>query len=682
LKIAVVGCGVAGSYLLNRLSNEHEVFGFERQKEGEFQAVCLVPQTPIITNRGVIPICEVKPGDFVLTHRGRFREVVRVFFRQYSGTLTKITPKYTNFSIRLTPEHPILVAKAYKQPHRYDWIPAGDIFDPNLTRLCVPGISKCQRTKPVVHPRLIGYYLGGGYSSPDGTRFCFANEGEECFLDDTVSLIKGEGFKCHVEHRETSRAVVTYSAKLATVLRQFGTNAHDKRLPMDYINLSDFSVIELLRGLFGGGGFRSKEGMGLTTSSITLAVQVHLLLRRLGMFTSVKLERDAASEISTINGPSVQTFHASFRVDANGRFNEPLQFLAEEKIPSYPWSCEEWIAQTNNFHIPIQKCEHEEYTGPVYNLEVEVDNSYQTIFGCLHNCAWGTSKWELQRIMRPLGIDFERYILFDGKEMLVDLGDSERRIKLIGLCTYDKHQLEVDLAKNHNVKYGSWVTPASLRREDFDIVIDATGVHRTFLPKLNEDIWVPCIEYKIRYQNPPYTDFYIKPFKGISGYFWYFPLEENNGYVGAGDVLRRHNEYVNNFNSKNGGEILKKLGRPIRITPPNYCEPFFVGNTVGVGESIGTVFPLLGEGIIPSLQCAEIFCDNIDDWQSYRKEVLKKFEFFDHVYELIKLKLAGKFSMLRHTPLMMKTYASMKRQEKRFGLEVNISDMKAIISSL
>ncbi|MCL5066892.1 MAG: NAD(P)/FAD-dependent oxidoreductase, partial [Thaumarchaeota archaeon] len=39
-KIAVVGLGVAGSYLLNRLSENYDVTGYEMQHEGEFQAVC------------------------------------------------------------------------------------------------------------------------------------------------------------------------------------------------------------------------------------------------------------------------------------------------------------------------------------------------------------------------------------------------------------------------------------------------------------------------------------------------------------------------------------------------------------------------------------------------------------------------------------------------------------------
>jgi flavin-dependent dehydrogenase len=303
-------------------------------------------------------------------------------------------------------------------------------------------------------------------------------------------------------------------------------------------------------------------------------------------------------------------------------------------------------------------------------------------------CAWGTSRNELSKIMKPLGIDFEKYVLFTGKEMVVDLGEnkSPRRIPLIGLVTYDKHQLELDLTKGRKAIFGVKATPSLMKDENYDMIIDCTGLHRAFLPKITQDLWIPCVEYKVSYEKDgdrsmPKDDFYIKPFEGLAGYLWSFPLERGTAYVGAGDYKKRHNEALNEYNNENPGNIVKKIGRPIRISPPKYCEPFFIGNVVGCGESIGTVFPLLGEGIIPSLQCAQLLCENLDDLPRYRDEVLKKFEYFNYVYDLIQLKFEGKFSMVRHLPLMLRTYNAMKKMEDRFGLEVRMSDFKEIVST-
>jgi len=685
-RIAIIGLGVSGSYLLNRLSRDHEVVGYERQKEGQFQAVCLVPETQIITSRGVIPISEVRAGDLVLTHKGRLRKVIQTFSRYYSGTLVKVTPKYTNLPIRLTPEHPIRVTRShfFKSPHPYEWISVGEIADPDQVKMCVPGIAKDQEVKPVISPRLIGYYLAEGYSGPDETYFYFAKEGEEDLVDDTVNLLKQEGFKCHVEHRETSCAVVTYSLKLANILRQFGSKAYEKHIPFDYVNLSQGSIVELLRGLFRGDGCRTKDGIALTTSSITLAVQVQLLLRRFGIFVSVRQDRIAGGDTSVINGRLLLRMHTSFRVDVNGRINELLESFGEDALTQYSWSHADWISRTNNFLIPIRKYESEEYNGLVYNLEVEEDNSYQTIVGCLHNCAWGTSKHELTKIMKPLGIDFQKYILFNGKAMQVDLGNGKSRsIPLKGLVTYDKHQLEVDLTKGKKARFGVKATPTMLKDENYDMIIDCTGLHRAFLPKIKNDMWVPCVEYKVNYSDgkTPFEDFFIRPFNQLSGYFWYFPLEKGSAYVGAGDFKKEQNEFVDAFNAKNPGQIERKIGRPIRISPPKYCEPFYIGNVVGCGESIGTVFPLLGEGIIPSLQCSQLLCENLDNLPAYRKAVLKKFEYFNYVYDIINLKLQGKFSMMKQLPLMLKVYREMKKMEDRFGMEIRLNDFKTIFNS-
>jgi flavin-dependent dehydrogenase len=319
----------------------------------------------------------------------------------------------------------------------------------------------------------------------------------------------------------------------------------------------------------------------------------------------------------------------------------------------------------------------------VTGYEQQKEGEFQAV------CAWGTSKNELTKIMKPLGIDFERYILFNGKDMEVDLGEKKpsRHIPLIGLVTYDKHQLELDLTKGKKAKFGIKATPLMLKDAGYDLIIDCTGLHRAFLPKVKEDMWIPCVEYKVSYSangkegHLPKQDFYIRPFEGLAGYLWSFPLESGNAFIGAGDYKKRHNDALNEFNNSYPGEVIKKIGRPIRISPPKYCEPFYLGNVVGCGESIGTVFPLLGEGIIPSLQCAEMLVYNLDDLPNYRKMVLKKFEYFNYVYELINLKFQGKFSLVRHMPLMLKTYNAMKKMEDRFGLVVRMSRFKEIIST-
>jgi len=94
-----------------------------------------------------------------------------------------------------------------------------------------------------------------------------------------------------------------------------------------------------------------------------------------------------------------------------------------------------------------------------------------------------------------------------------------------------------------------------------------------------------------------------------------------------------------------------------------------------VGESIGTVYPLLGEGIIPSTWCAELFVRNMYDLKEYRREVLARFKMYSLVFKFIQLKITGKFSMIKHGMDVVKIYQHMKSEEARYGMEVRMANM-------
>ena len=141
-------------------------------------------------------------------------------------------------------------------------------------------------------------------------------------------------------------------------------------------------------------------------------------------------------------------------------------------------------------------------------------------------------------------------------------------------------------------------------------------------------------------------------------------------------------EELDEFNNKHGGKIIKKIGRPIRLSSPESCQPFTKGNVVGVGEAIGTVFPLIGEGIIPSLQCAELLKRNIDNIPQYVEEVKKEFKVYSDVFKVIKLKMNNNlnpYNFILNSGSIWRTYRTMKKQEERFGLEVKLKDMAEIL---
>jgi flavin-dependent dehydrogenase len=298
-------------------------------------------------------------------------------------------------------------------------------------------------------------------------------------------------------------------------------------------------------------------------------------------------------------------------------------------------------------------------------------------------CAWATSKNVMVNYTKKCSLDFDNYILHDGKNMSVDLGESKHiDIGLKGMVSYDKLKLIQDMIKGTEINYGKAPKKENLEA-DFDLIIDSTGFHRNYLPKLDYEMWIPCVQYKVKYDNNnniPYDDFYLKGFPSMSGYFWYFPLGNGYAHIGAGDFTRKnHNLFVENFLKKYKCDIIKKNGRPVRISPPSKSEPFFDGKkSIGVGESIGTVYPLLGEGIIPSTICADLFIHNLNNFKKYREEVLKHFSIYPLVFKFILMKITGTFNLVKNSLDLLRIYHHMKNNQDRYGMEVKIAELMKV----
>jgi flavin-dependent dehydrogenase len=303
-------------------------------------------------------------------------------------------------------------------------------------------------------------------------------------------------------------------------------------------------------------------------------------------------------------------------------------------------------------------------------------------------CAWGASRHMLERFSKQAGLDFSNYIFHVGQQLKIELpNNNEESLELKGLVTYNKLGWETDLLKNVKVTYGVKVTREAFAFDKYDYIVDCTGLHRSLLPKSGQDFLIPAYEYLLENVRGA-DDFYVIGYKGAKGYFWYFPLGDGRGYMGAGDIEKKYHGIETFFKQHPEAKVVKKIGRPIRLAPPKRMEPFFDGNIIGVGESIGCVFPMLGEGIIPSLLCCNIFLDVLDrskgkfDFKQYRKKVLDTFDYYDDVYKIVRLKMDGKLRTVRHIHLMMSMYRNMKKEEKRFGFEIRLEKMTRLVNAL
>lgn len=307
-------------------------------------------------------------------------------------------------------------------------------------------------------------------------------------------------------------------------------------------------------------------------------------------------------------------------------------------------------------------------------------------------CAWGASKHELSRLLGTLELDFSEFILFEGRKLRVIFEDGhEFRIPLMGLVSFDKDALEERLHTEAQRTGATLHLGEKVRLENlanYDLVIDATGVYRSLLPKIRNDLIFPNIEYRVEYGgNPPFDDFAVFPYPKLGGYSWFFPLASGMAHVGGGDRFHRQKEKVDSLLRKYPGRVVKLISRPIRMVPPALAGPIWFRNSrqtvVGVGEAVGTVFPLLGEGIIPSMQAAETLSEHLlregIDPEGYEHALIERFFYFDPIFRAIQAKWKGGWSSALR-PSLIPSYIKVKRMEKRFGVEVRLSHLLEIFN--
>ncbi|WP_376790572.1 adenosylcobalamin-dependent ribonucleoside-diphosphate reductase [Thermoflexus sp.] len=132
-------------------------------------AACFTPEMRVMTDRGPKRIDDLRPGDRVLTHRGRYQPVRQTSRRFYRGPLKVIQVGRIGQPIRATPEHPFLTPQGWVMAADLrpgDWVavgfpkgilpvgpfdPAEAVYAEDLEAQCIaPAIRVRRRSRPLI----------------------------------------------------------------------------------------------------------------------------------------------------------------------------------------------------------------------------------------------------------------------------------------------------------------------------------------------------------------------------------------------------------------------------------------------------------------------------------------------------------------------------------------------------
>ena len=385
---------------------------------------CVPPDTLVYTADGVKPISEVRVGDLVLTHRGRFRRVTKVFRRWYSGKLITLRVQGYFRPLRLTPEHLVLAIKTSRcrfkkevickpictrarsctarpyESYRLAWIPASELRKGDIVVFPVlreirriDAVELADRKLPINTRvmRVLGYWVSEGSTSKRSVRWTF-NVRELRYAGDVSNTLRELGFNVSVGRwsKNTRTVMVSSTALMKWLIDNFGEKSFTKRIPGWALTLPRNLQIELLKGILYGDHTSDGSRVGFATSSRTLALQIAMLLVRLGFAPAITMSPKERHPLAK---------HDMYRVSVSGKQLQKFITMFKFSVPHSPrYSFQHMWNDGEYAYYVVKEVGVEDYSGYVYNLAVKDDESYVTEWITVHNC----EKEALRGFFEPL----------------------------------------------------------------------------------------------------------------------------------------------------------------------------------------------------------------------------------------------------------------------------------------
>lgn len=275
-------------------------------------------------------------------------------------------------------------------------------------------------------------------------------------------------------------------------------------------------------------------------------------------------------------------------------------------------------------------------------------------------CGYAVNLHSMRNYLQKVGIDLDEYVQSEARDIEIASSDRSYHFKSIGLGTVDKNKLINDLL------VGMPLENRHLQTALGDFTVDATGISRSLLGPPLDDFTMIAKEYLCN--TAEHKDFYFKYFPGGNGYYWEFPLR-NRWHIGAGSPSL---EIIDRELGKRDHILV--TGRRIRLKP--LFDEVRKDKIFGIGEAIGAVSPITGEGIMPSIKTAECFFNAVSrhsDPESVEKAymacVRKEIGYFEDLFSLLMDARAGSLKKVRN----LKAGLLASRDFREFGIDFKLT---------
>lgn len=329
---------------------------------------CFKADTLVTTNRGQVPIVDIREGDMVLTHTNRMRKVTNCIVHQHDGEMVRIKSYGNGKDLVCTPNHPIRVYN--KENQSYMWKPAGTLVKGD--RITYPRRLTGKSIVTEAFAKLVAWFVAEGSCSKNAVQFTL-HSNETPYHEEITRLASELGYEAKINILSDSQTaqIYIYDTDLQDRLVSLcGSGANNKHIPFDIIKGHEKAVWETL---IKGDGCEIEDKYvwwSYATVSEKLAYDMQQLSIMLGLRAGITCQPGS----NVVQGREV---------NAQDRYNVQIRQCNNSK----------YDAKNNDIakycmHSAVREISFEYYKGPVYNLSVQYDESYVAEGRVVHNCSF------------------------------------------------------------------------------------------------------------------------------------------------------------------------------------------------------------------------------------------------------------------------------------------------------
>lgn len=358
---------------------------------------CFIEGTKVLTQNGFKNIEDIVENDYVLTHKNRYRKVIKPMINNANHIYRLKT--MPSDDLYVTEEHPFYVRKlervwdktANRKIRKFSdpkWVKIKDMSKDYYVGIAINnkeelpkwGGSKfewrdgrktrysnilCDKFSLSDFWWIIGRYIGDGWiRHQGGIIIC-------CDFDETEEItnkLENIGFNYSVSNERTANKIHIVFKEIGEYVEQFGRGAKNKRLTGDILNLPK----ELLKGFLSG--YMSADGCFTQGLNKATSISNELIY---GIGQCVAKVYNSPFSIYKTERPKTCVIEGRL-VNQNSSYS--ITWKNEKKIQDKAFYEDGYI------WCPINGLDKLGYEGLVYNMEVEEDNSYVVQNIICHNC--------------------------------------------------------------------------------------------------------------------------------------------------------------------------------------------------------------------------------------------------------------------------------------------------------